>query len=85
MPTPLGTVKYRPIVASSLAAGAVACWVAVFAAALSLSTSASLRLPILIFALASSASFFHRARVSFSLASRVISIALVLLVCKSLP
>ena len=85
MPTPLGTVRYRPTLASSLAAGAVACWVAVLAAALSFSTSVSVRLPILILALASSASFFHKARLSFSLVSRVISIALALFVCKTLP
>ena len=85
MPTPVGTVRYRPSFASSLAAGAVACWVAILAAALSFSTAASSRPPALILALISSASFCHRARVSFSLGSRVISMALALFAWSSLP
>ena len=85
MPTPEGTVRYRLIVASSLAAGAVACRPARAACAFSLSTSASGRPPALILALSSSASFFQSARVSFSFASRVISIALLLFCCRTRP
>ncbi len=85
MPTPLGTVRYRLNFAVSLAAGAVAWREAVVACAFSFSTSASGKPPALILALASSASFCQSARVSFSLASAVISSARALFCWRSWP